>query len=169
MTKATTVKPISLKYGEVGGTPNTALMGVLKGFVINQDTPDEQEISAEFYDVAFDIIRTGKPVVFEFELANYSLDELKPLVGGDVDEAGDYEAPVSVVTTEHSWEVAFQRGYAAVYIYKGLTAGTIKKDADGALNFSMKITSTIYNDGTKDHIYKIKHREAASNNAGGGE
>lgn len=169
MTKATTVKPISLKYGEVGGTPNTPLMGVLKGFVINQDTPDEQEIPAEFYDTAFDIIRTGKPVTFEFELANYELSELTPLVGGEVDASGDYEAPVSVQTTEHSWEVAFQRGYAAVYIYKGLTAGTIKKEANGALNFSMKITSTIYNDGKADHIYKIKHREAASNNAGGGE
>lgn len=167
MAKETTVKPISLKYGKVGDTPNTPLMGVLKGFVINQDTPDEQEISAEFYDTAFDIIRTGKPVVFEFELANYELSELTPLVGGEVDASGDYEAPVSVQTTEHSWEVAFQRGYAAVYIYKGLTAGTIKKDADGALNFSMKITSTVYNDGTKSHIYKIKHRAAAA--TGGGD
>ena len=92
MAKETTVKPISLKYGEVGGTPNTPLMGVLKGFVINQDTPDEQEIPAEFNDTAFDIIRTGKPVVFEFELANYELSELTPLVGGEVDASGDYES-----------------------------------------------------------------------------
>lgn len=155
----TTVKPISLKFGTVGGDATTACMGVLKGFAINQDTPDEQTIDAEFYDVAFDTIKSGKPIKFTFELANYDLADLPALFGGSVDsKTGDYEAPVSVYTSEHSWEVEFQRGHKSVYIYKGSTTGTIKKDADGALNYSVEVAATIYNDGTNDHIYKIKAR-----------
>lgn len=164
----TTVKAISLKYGTVGGNVSTGLMGVLKGLSIGQDAPDSTEIDAEFYDSPFDIFYDGNPVTMTFELANYDLSELPALFGGSVDStSGDYEAEPNAKTTEHAWEIEFQRGHKSLYIYRGLTVGTIKKDADGALNFSVTITALIYTtgEGTEasphvDHMYKIKNRTA---------
>jgi hypothetical protein len=44
-------------------------------------------------------------------------------------------------------------------IYRGLTVGTLKKDADGALNFSVTITALVYTDTSAtpnvDHMYAI--------------
>ena len=161
----TTVKAISLKYGTVGSDASTALMGVLKGLTVGQDTPDSTEIEAEFYDAPFDIFYDGKPVTMTFELANYALSDLTALFGGSVDSGGDYEGATNAYTSEHSWELTFQRGHLSLYIYKGLTIGTIKKDADGALNYSVTITAMIYQtgEGTQaspyvDHMYKIKNR-----------
>ena len=167
MAKKTTLKPIALKYGTVGGAATTALMGVLKGLAIAQDEPDSTEIEAEFYDSPFDIIYQGKPVTMTFELANYELNELPDLFGGTrtagtttVEET--YEGAPAAYTSEHSWQLDFGRGYGSLYIYKGLTVGTLKKDADGALNFNVTITSLVYTSGAGttqspyvDHMYKI--------------
>lgn len=162
----TTVKAISLKYGTVGGTATTALMGVLKGLTVGQDAPDSTEIEAEFYDSPFDIFYDGNPVTLTFELANYSLSDLPPLFGGTV-SGNDYEGSPKAVTTEHSWELEFGRGHKALYIYKGLTIGTLKKDADGALNYSVTITALIHTTGSGtqespyvDHMYKIVGRSS---------
>lgn len=154
MAKKTTLKPISLKYGQTGAAASTALMGVLKGLTIGQDEPESTEIEAEFFDTPFDIFYQGNPVTLTFELANYELSELPPLFGGSVSN-GAYEAATSAFTSDHSWELEFGRGFHSLYIYKGLTVGTIKKDEDGALNFSVTITALNYNDGTTDHMYKI--------------
>lgn len=162
----TTVKPISLQYGEVGGAVSTRLMGVLKGLNIGQDEPDATEIEAEFYDSPFDIFYDGKPVKMTFELANYDLSELPALFGGTYTAASDkdnkpeeYEGAANAYTSEHSWQLDFGRGHAALYIYKGLTVGTIKKDADGALNYSVTITALVHTTGeganATDHMYKI--------------
>lgn len=157
MSKKTTVKPISLGYREVGASGDyTMLMGVLKGLSIAQDEPDSTEIEAEFYDSPFDIIYQGQPVTMTFELANYDLTELPALFGGSVDASGDYEAAPAAFTSEHEWKLDFQRGNGALIIYKGLTIGTIKKDADGALNYNVTITALVYNDGEADHMYKIQ-------------
>lgn len=155
MSKKTTVKPISLGYRNVGATGDyTMLMGVLKGLSIAQDEPGSTEIEAEFFDAPFDIIYQGNPVTMTFELANYDLSELPALFGGSVD--GDiYEGPNSAFTSEHEWKLDFQRGNGALVIYKGLTVGTLKKDADGALNYNVTITALVYNDGEADHMYKI--------------
>ena len=157
----TTVKAISLKYGTVGAAASTPLMGVLKGLTIGQDEPDSTEIEAEFYDSPFDIFYDGNPVTMTFELANYDLSELPALFGGSA-SGGDYEAAANTYTTEHSWQIDFGRGHQALYIYKGLTIGTLKKDADGALNFSVTITALVHTTGTGseavDHMYKIVHR-----------
>lgn len=163
MAKATTVKPISLKYGTVGSTASTALMGVLKGLTIGQDEPDSTEIEAEFYDSPFDIFYDGNPVTMTFELANYDLEELPALFGGTYDSsAHTYEGAPTAYTTEHSWQLDFGRGHSALYIYKGLTIGTLKKDADGALNFSVTITALVHTTGSGteavDHMYKIVPR-----------
>ena len=168
MAKKTTLKPIALKYGTVGGDATTELMGVLKGLAIAQDEPDSTEIEAEFYDSPFDIIYQGKPVTMTFELANYDLSELEPLFGGDsvAGVAGTspeyYEGATAATTTEHSWELSFGRGFGKLYIYKGLTVGTLKKDADGALNYAVTITTLVYTSGAGtaqspyvDHLYKI--------------
>lgn len=164
MAKATTVKAISLKYGDIAAAnPSTALMGVLKGLSVGQDEPTSTEIEAEFYDAPFDIFYDGNPVTMTFELANYELSELPALFGGSVDSTtGDYEGAPNAFTSEHSWELEFQRGHKSLYLYRGLTVGTIKKDADGALNYNVTITSLVYNDGTNDHMYKIKSRPAAT-------
>lgn len=160
MAKTTTVKAISLKYGDVAAaTPATELMGVLKGLTVGQDEPDSTEIEAEFYDAPFDVFYDGNPVTLNFELANYDLSDLPALFGGSVDQtSGDYESAPNAFTSEHAWELQFQRGHASLYIYRGLTIGTIKKDADGALNYNVQITALVYNDGTHDHMYKIKKR-----------
>lgn len=164
MAKTTTVKPIALKYGTVGGDATTPLMGVLKGLTIGQDEPASTEIEAEFYDSPFDVIYDGNPVTMTFELANYDLSELPALFGGSVGSGTpvEYEGPVDATTTEHSWQLDFGRGLASLYIYKGLTIGTIKKDADGALNYSVTITALVYTTGAGteqspyvDHMYKL--------------
>ncbi len=163
----TTVKAISLKYGTVGGSATTALMGVLKGLTVGQDEPDSTEIEAEFYDSPFDIFYDGNPVTMTFELANYDLTELSALFGGSM-SGSDYEAAANAYTTEHSWQLDFGRGHQALYIYKGLTIGTLKKDADGALNFNVTITALVHTTGAGttqspyvDHMYKIVGRSSS--------
>lgn len=159
--KRTTVKPSALSYRAVGGTGEyTKLMGVLKGLTIAQDDPESTEIEAEFYDSPFDIFYDGNPVTFNFELANYDLAELPALFGGSVtaataSAADVYEAATNAYTTEWEWKLEFQRGNAELVLYRGLTIGTLKKDEDGALNFSVSITALNYNDGETDHMYKI--------------
>lgn len=160
MSKKTTLKAISLGYRPVGSEASvayTSLMGVLKGLSIAQDEPDSTEIEAEFYDSPFDIQYDGNPVTFNFELANYDLSELPPIFGGTYDASTDtYEASPIAYTSEHEWKLSFQRGNAALVIYRGLTIGTIKKDEDGALNFSVTISSLVHTDGQNtDHLYKI--------------
>lgn len=158
MAKKTTVKAVALKYGTVGGDATTPLMGVLKGLTIGQDEPDSTEIEAEFFDAPFDIQYDGNPITFTFELANYDLAELPPLFGGSV-TSDVYEGATSAHTTEHSWQLEFGKGNYALYLYKGLTVGTIKKDEDGALNYSVTVTSLVHtevvNDEQVDHMYKI--------------
>lgn len=159
--KKTTVKPIALHYRPVGSAANVAyrdLMGVLKGLSIGQDEPEATEIEAEFYDSPFDIFYDGNPVTMTFELANYDLSELPDLFGGEysgTDDAEEYEGAANAYTSEWEWKLDFQRGHRSLVIYKGLTIGTIKKDADGALNYSTTITALVYNDGVKDRMYKI--------------
>lgn len=157
MSKKTTVKAISLGYRNVGGDGEyTKLMGVLKGLSVGQDDPESTEIEAEFYDSPFDIFYDGNPVTMTFELANYDLAELPALFGGAIDANDDYEGAANAFTSEHEWKLEFARGHASLVIYRGLTIGTIKKDADGALNFSVTITSLVYTDGeNNDHLYKI--------------
>ena len=168
MAKKTTLKPISLGYRAVGAAAATAytqVMGVLKGLAIAQEEPDSTEIEAEFYDSPFDIIYQGKPVTMTFELANYDLNELDELFGGTY-SAGtanttpeQYEGATAATTKEYEWKLDFGRGFGSLVIYKGLTVGTLKKDADGALNFSVTITSLVYTDTSVtpnvDHMYKI--------------
>ena len=157
MSKKTTVKTASLGFRAVGGSGDyTPLMGVLRGLTIGQDEPDSTEIEAEFYDAPFDIIYDGNPVTFNFELANYDLNELPAIFGGSYDATTDtYEGAPNAYTSEWEWKLEFQKGNKALVLYKGLTIGTIKKDEDGALNFSVTITALTYNDGENDHMYKI--------------
>lgn len=163
MAKKTTLKPIALGYRAVGATSGdyTKLMGVLRGLTIAQDEPESTEIEAEFYDSPFDIFYQGNPVTMTFELANYALSELEPIFGGEY-TAGtttteeEYEGAPSAYTSEHEWKLDFGRGYGSLVIFKGLTVGTLKKDADGALNYSVTITALVYtDDNNKDHMYKI--------------
>ena len=157
MSKKTTLKPIALGYRAVGSSGSyTSLMGVLKGLTLAQDEPDSTEIEAEFYDAPFDIIYQGNPVTMTFELANYDLNELPALFGGSYDvSTNTYEGAAAAYTSEHEWKLDFGRGNSSLIIYKGLTVGTVKKDADGALNYSVTITALVYNDGENDHMYKI--------------
>lgn len=156
MAKKTTVKPIALGYRDVGTSgAYTKLMGVLKGLTIGQDDPDSTEIEAEFYDAPFDIFYDGNPVTMTFELANYDLSELPPLFGGTY--ANDaYEGATNAFTSEHEWKLDFGRGYASLVLSRGLTIGTLKKDADGALNYNVTITALVYTDqSNKEHMYQI--------------
>ena len=162
MAKRTTIKASALSYREVGGSGEyTPLMGVLRGLTIEQDEPDPTEVEAEFYDSPFDIQYDGQPVTINFELANYDLTELPALFGGAVTAATSsaedvYESAPSAFTTEWEWKLDFQRGNSALVIYRGLTVGTIKKDEDGALNFSVTITALVYTDSQNvGHLYKI--------------
>lgn len=163
MAKATTVKAVALGFREVGDDGDyTPLMGVLKGLTIGQDDPDSTEIEAEFYDSPFDIFYDGNPVTMTFELANYDLEDLPDLFGGEVDDNDDYEGAANAYTSEWEWKLDFGRGHASLVIYKGLTIGTLKKDADGALNYSVTITALVYTTGAGttqnpyvDHMYKI--------------
>ena len=158
MAKKTTVKPIALGYREVGGSGSyTSLMGVLKGLSIGQDEPDSTEIEAEFYDAPFDIFYQGNPVTMTFELANYDLSELPALFGGSFNDATNtYEGAANAFTSEHEWKLDFGRGNASLIIARGLTIGTLKKDADGALNYNVTITALVYTDSEQvDHMYKI--------------
>ena len=164
MAKKTTLKPIGLGYRPVGSAESveyTKFMGVLRGLTIAQDEPESTEIEAEFYDAPFDIFYRGNPVTMTFELANYDLSELSPIFGGTYTAgtsptAEVYEGAPSAYTSEKEWKLDFGRGFGSLVIYKGLTVGTLKKDADGALNYSVTITALVYTDGSQvDHMYKI--------------
>ena len=158
MSKTTTLKPIGLGFREVGASGDyTRLMGVLKGLTIGQDEPDSTEVEAEFYDAPFDIFYDGNPVTFSFELANYDLAELPALFGGEyVAGTNSYEGAASAYTSEKEWKLDFGRGNASLILYRGLTIGTLKKDADGALNYNVTITALVWTDGNDvDHMYKI--------------
>ncbi len=164
MAKKTTLKPIGLGYRPVGSAASveyTKFMGVLRGLTIAQDEPESTEIEAEFYDAPFDIFYQGNPVTMTFELANYDLSELSPIFGGTYTAgtsttAEVYEGAPSAFTSEKEWKLDFGRGFGSLVIYKGLTVGTLKKDADGALNYSVTITALVYTDGSNnDHMYKI--------------
>ena len=164
MAKKTTLKPIGLGYRAVGSAASveyTKFMGVLRGLTIAQDEPESTEIEAEFYDAPFDIFYQGNPVTMTFELANYDLSELPPIFGGTYTEgtsttAEVYEGAPSAYTSEKEWKLDFGRGFGSLVIYKGLTVGTLKKDADGALNYSVTITALVYTDSSQnDHMYKI--------------
>jgi len=164
MAKKTTLKPIGLGYRPVGSAASveyTKFMGVLRGLTIAQDEPESTEIEAEFYDAPFDIFYQGNPVTMTFELANYDLSELSPIFGGTYtagtsSTAEVYEGAPSAFTSEKEWKLDFGRGFGSLVIYKGLTVGTLKKDADGALNYSVTITALVYTDGSNnDHMYKI--------------
>ncbi len=161
MAAKTTLKAIKLKYGTVGATPTTELMGVLKGLAISQDEPEATEIEAEFFDSPFDILYKGNPVTMTFELAQYDLSDIAALFGGAVADS-DYEAGTTAEPKDFSWELEFQKGHQSLYIYKGNTIGTIKKDADGALNYSVTIKSLVWEDTSKSpstkHLYKLKGR-----------
>ena len=168
MASKTTLKPIGLGYRDVGSSGSyTRFMGVLKGLSISQDEPDSTEIEAEFYDAPFDIFYQGNPVTMTFELANYDLSELSGVFGGTY-TAGTttdeevYEGAPTAYTSEKEWKLDFGRGFGSLVIYKGLTVGTLKKDADGALNYSVTITALVYTTGAGttqspyvDHMYKI--------------
>ena len=169
MAKKTTLKPIGLGYRNVGATSGdyTRFMGVLRGLTIAQDEPESTEIEAEFYDAPFDIFYQGNPVTMTFELANYDLSELPAVFGGTYTPASgntpeSYEGAPAAFTTEKEWKLDFGRGFGSLVIYKGLTVGTLKKDADGALNYSVTITALVYTSGAGteqspyvDHMYKI--------------
>ena len=161
----TTLKPIKLEYKEVGnGTTYTACMGVLKGLSVAQDAPDENEIQAEFYDSPFDIIYTGKPIKITFDLVNYTLADLPALFGGTYTPASatsdaTYLAAASALTSEKEWKLSFQKGNSALVVYRGKTLGTLKKDADGALAYTVTITSLVADGGKSaaedDKMYAI--------------
>lgn len=164
MAKKTTLKPIGLGYRAVGSAASveyTKFMGVLRGLTIAQDEPESTEIEAEFYDAPFDIFYQGNPVTMTFELANYDLSELPAVFGGTYTAgtsttAEVYEGAPSAYTSEKEWKLDFGRGFGSLVIYKGLTVGTLKKDADGALNYSVTITALVYTDADQnDHMYKI--------------
>lgn len=168
--KKTTVKPIALSYRAVGAEASveyTKLMGVLKGLTVAQDDPDSTEVEAEFFDSPFDIFYDGQPVTMNFELANYELSELVPLFGGTVTDATaqveeSYEAAANAFTSEHEWKLDFGRGYKSLVIFRGLTIGTLKKDADGALNYNVTITALVYtDDSNNEHMYKIVGEKSA--------
>lgn len=160
MSKKTTVKTTGLGYRPVGSESTVAytkMMGVLKGLSIGQDDPESTEIEAEFYDAPFDIFYDGNPVTMNFELANYDLSELPPIFGGTYDADSDtYEGATNAYTSEHEWRLDFGRGNKALIITRGLTIGTLKKDADGALNYNVTITALVYTDADENEsMYKI--------------
>ena len=155
-----------LSYRAVGGAGvYTKVSGVLKGLTVGQDEPDSTEISAEFFDAPFDIFYDGNPVTFTFELANYDLSELPALFGGSYNQSSDtYEGAANAFTSEHEWMLEFQRGNYALVLYRGLTVGTIKKDEDGALNYSVTITALNWTDTNDvEHQYKIVGTKPATN------
>lgn len=170
MAKRTTVKPVSLGYRNVAASGEyTPLMGVLKGLTIGQDDPDSTEIEAEFYDAPFDIFYDGNPVTMTFELCNYELSELPALFGGTYTAASgsgssatpeSYEGATNAYTSEHEWKLDFGRGHQALVITRGLTIGTLKKDADGALNYNVTITALVYSNNGTESMYKIVGKNA---------
>ena len=169
MAKKTTVKTAMLSFRAVGGSGEyTKVSGVLKGLAIGQDEPDSTEIEAEFFDAPFDIIYDGNPVTFTFELANYDLSELPALFGGSYDQKTDtYEGAANAFTSEHEWQLEFQRGNFALVLYRGLTVGTIKKDEDGALNYAVTITALNWTDTHNvEHMYKIVGTAPATGGVG---
>lgn len=168
MSKKTTVKATALAYRNVGSTgAYTPFMGVLKGLTLNQDAPDSTEIEAEFYDAPFDIFYDGNPVKMTFELANYDLADLPAIFGGSYDATNNvYEGATTAFTSEKEWKLDFGRGNASLIIARGLTIGTLKKDADGALNYSVEITALVYTDNSTNPATETMYKIVGNANGG---
>lgn len=156
MAKKTTLKTASLGYRAVGSADTVAytpVMGVLKGLTLSQDEPESTEIDAEFYDAPFDITYDGNPPVMSFSLVNYDLSELPALFGGTYDSQTDtYDLPSSAHTEELEWKLEFQKGNKAYIITRGLTIGTVGKEADGALAFNVTVTGLTDENGKTHKI-----------------
>lgn len=157
----TTVKPISLAYRSVGSNNGYAfLMGVLKGMSLGQDDGESVDIESQFFDSPFDVFYRGEPITLDFELANYDFDDLVSLFGGttsvDTDGKPIYDTIGNGYSSEWEWVLNFERGLSSILIYDGITVGTIKKDSDGALNYSVRISAVVWTDNQEvDHLYRI--------------
>jgi len=166
--KNTTLKAVDLGYRDVKTSSNdpgdyTSLSGVLRGLTITQDEPESTSIDAEFFDSPFYIEYTGNPVTINFELANYSLEELEDLIGGTRTagtnaSAEKFEAPVAITSVEKEWKLDFGVGFKSLIIHRGAFVATLKKDEDGALNYACTISSLIneYTEGTGDNAVTVK-------------
>jgi len=162
----TSVKLIDFEYGPLRTAIATAptytkCQGILKGFTLSEADPDANTIDSELFSAPFDTIYQGKPVVFKFDLVNFELSDLTPLFGGTYSAgtpgtvAATYDAPADITTTEHEWRVSFQRGFDNFILFDGLTIGTVKKDANGALGYSVTATAKILKLGDINYIYRI--------------
>ena len=158
MAKKTTLKPIKLEYRAVGATDSVeykSVMGLLNDFAMTQDSPDETNIEAEFYDSPFDILYTGKPFKLAFTLVNYALADLPALFGGVYTAASStaqeiYQGATAAFTSEFEWKITYQKGNAGMIIYRGKTVGTLKQENKGALGYAVTITSLVAGSDTDD-------------------
>lgn len=162
----TTVKTINFQYAdmrtEVDTPPATytPCTGILKGLTLATADPEAKTIDSEIFAHPFATIYQGKPLVMKFELTNYALQDLPPLVGGTytagvTGKPNTYDAPDDITPTFHEWKVSFQSGFDSLVIFKGETIGVVKKDADGALNVSVTVTTMLLPLGGKNYTYRI--------------
>ncbi|MFA6728470.1 MAG: hypothetical protein WCS17_09700 [Prevotella sp.] len=157
-TKKTTLKPIKLEYRAVGSIDSveyTPVMGLLNDFAVAQDSPDETNIDAQFYDSPFDILYTGKPIKLTFTLVNYALADLPPLFGGTYTPATAtaqeiYLGATTAFASEWEWKVTYQKGNAGMILYRGKTLGVLKQENKGALGYGVTITSLVAGSDTDD-------------------
>lgn len=165
----TTVKLINFQYApvrtaiETAPTTYTSCQGILKGLTLATADPDAKTIDSELFSNPFATVYQGKPIVMKFELVNFSLADLPPLVGGTYTagtsgKADTYDAPNDITPTNHEWKVSFQSGLDSLIIFNGLTIGVAKKDADGAMSFSVTVTAQTLTIGSTNYSYRLNDR-----------
>ena len=173
MAKKTSIKLMDFEYGPVRTTIATAptytkCQGLLKGFTLSQDDPNATNVDSELLASPWEIIYKGTPIVFKFELVNFDLADLPPLFGGTYTagvagtSAATYDAPDDVYTTNHEWKMSFMKGIDSVIMFNGLTVGVIKKEADGALSYSVIVTAQTLTIGDSRYTYRLTDKMEAA-------
>lgn len=154
-----TAKDTLKKYKYVDSTwteiVSAYVMGLLDDYALAQDSPDENDIGAAFYDSPWAIIYTGKPVKMTFTLVNYDLADLPALFGGTYTAATStaqekYLGAASAYASEFEWKITYQKGINGVLLYRGSAIGTLKQDTNGALGYSVTITALVLDGGTNN-------------------
>jgi len=173
MAKKTSIKLMDFEYGPVRAAIATAptytkCQGLLKGFTLSQEDPNATKIDSELLANPYATIYKGTPIVFKFELVNFDLEDLPPLFGGTYTagvagtSGATYDAPDDIYTTNHEWKVSFQKGLDSMIMFNGLTMGIIKKEADGALSYSVTVTAETLIIGDSKYTYRLTDKTEAA-------
>jgi len=158
-----TIKKKVYLYRDVDALPTTPykeVWGVLKGAEGDQALPNETLIEAEF---KAPFLKTLEDQDFseEFQLVEFDLAELVPLIGGTYSSlTGEYLPPAKSGYVFKEWVIPYHKGYT-LKMYNAQVAYSITTPSDQPLAVRLKVsamstTDTVVNSPKNQHIGLIE-------------